>query len=159
MSGPETPATRDRRLDSVPHEVVVHGPVGSLEEAAGLRGVAPSAVIKTLVVRRGEDDYVFVLVPGDRVIDWPKLRALLGVRRLAMPDAGEAFEATGYRRGTITPLGSKGGWPVVADERVSRGPVSVGGGAPGVSLAMEGQDLVRLLGATVADVTRPREDS
>jgi Cys-tRNA(Pro) deacylase len=159
LSGPETPATRDRRLDSVSLEVVVHGPVGSLQEAAGLRGVAPSAVIKTLVVRRGEDDYVFVLVPGDRVIDWPKLRALLGVRRLAMPDADEAFEATGYRRGTITPLGSEGGWPVVADERVSRGRVSVGGGAPGVSLAMEGQDLVRLLGATVADVTRPREDS
>jgi prolyl-tRNA editing enzyme YbaK/EbsC (Cys-tRNA(Pro) deacylase) len=48
---------------------------------------------------------------------------------------------------------------MVTGERVSRGRVSVGGGAPGVSLAMEGQDLVRLLGATVADVTRPREDS
>jgi len=32
----------------VSHEVVSHGPVDSLEEAARLRGVPPSAVIKTL---------------------------------------------------------------------------------------------------------------
>ena len=45
-------------------------------------------------------------VPGDRVISWPKLRALLGVSRLSMPDAEVARQATGYERGTITPLGS-----------------------------------------------------
>ena len=42
-------------------------------------------MVKTIVVRRGEGDYLFVLVPGDRVISWPKLRALLGVSRLSMP--------------------------------------------------------------------------
>ncbi|MFW6204421.1 MAG: aminoacyl-tRNA deacylase [Actinomycetota bacterium] len=137
----------------VRHEVVRHGPVNSLEEAAAARGVAPAAVIKTIVVRRGEDDYLFVLVPGDRTIAWPKLRALLGVSRLSMPDAAAARDATGYERGTITPFGSLRPWPVIADTRVAGGEVSIGGGAPGVSARMDGDDLVRVLDATVADVT------
>ena len=89
-------------------QVTRHGRVGSLEEAAAARGVAPSDLIKTLVVRRAEGDYLFVLVPGGREISWPKLRELLGVSRLSMPDAETAREATGYERGTITPLGAEG---------------------------------------------------
>ena len=132
-----------------------HERVGSLEEAARLRGLAPSALIKTMVVRRGEGSYLFVLVPGDRVIDWPKLRGLLGERRLSMPDSREALSVTGYERGTITPFGASGNWPVVADRRIAEGTVSIGGGAPGVSIRAEGSALVSVLGATVADVTKP----
>jgi Cys-tRNA(Pro)/Cys-tRNA(Cys) deacylase len=91
--------------------VVRHGRVDSLAEAAVARGVEVRDVVKTLVVRRGDDDYLFVLVPGDRTISWPKLRALLDVSRLSMPDAEAAREATGYARGTITPFGSKTPWP------------------------------------------------
>jgi Cys-tRNA(Pro)/Cys-tRNA(Cys) deacylase len=129
-----------------------HGPVRSLEEAAAARGVAPSAVVKTIVVRLAADEYRFVLVPGDREIAWPKLRARLGVSRLSMPDAETAREVTGYVRGTITPLGSTTAWPVIADEHV-QGTVSVGGGAHGVSLSVDAAELVAALDATVADVT------
>ena len=99
--------------------LIEHGPVRSLAEAATARGVEPADVIKTMVVRRGEGDYVLVLVPGDRVISWPKLRALLGVNRLSMPDADEALAVTGYPRGTITPFGTTTALPVIADERMS----------------------------------------
>ena len=150
----DTPALQDPRLAEFEHEVVRHGRVGSLEEAAELRGVEPSAVIKTIVVRRAEDDYVFVLVPGHRVIDWPKLREVLGERRLSMPDADEAFEVTGYVTGTITPFGSKNPWPVIADERLSDRRVSIGGGAHGVSISADGTDVIRVLEATAADVTK-----
>jgi Cys-tRNA(Pro) deacylase len=138
------------------YTVTRHGPVRSLEEAAAARGVAPAAVVKTIVVRLADDDYRFVLVPGDREIAWPKLRALLGVNRLSMPDAETAREVTGYVRGTITPLGSTKPWPVVADERII-GAVSVGGGAPGVALSVEAAGLLAALDATVADVTQPIE--
>jgi Cys-tRNA(Pro)/Cys-tRNA(Cys) deacylase len=151
-----TPALSDSRLANVEHEVVRHARVNSLEEAAELRGVDPSAVIKTMVVRRGEDDYVFVLVPGDRVIDWPKLREVLGERRLSMPDADDAFAATGYVRGTITPFGSEQPWPVFADDRLTGTAVSIGGGAQGVSITIDGTDLVATLRATVADITKER---
>lgn len=129
-----------------------HGPVRSLEEAAAVRGVEPRQVVKTMVVRVAEGDHRFVLVPGDREIAWPKLRSLLGVNRLSMPSADAAREVTGYVRGTITPLGSLAPLPVIADERVT-GRVSIGGGAHGVALTVEGDELVAALGATVADVT------
>ncbi|MCW2571485.1 MAG: YbaK/prolyl-tRNA synthetase associated region [Frankiales bacterium] len=137
------------------YRVVEHGPVGSLAEAALARGVEPADVIKTLVVRRGEDDYLFVLVPGDRTISWPKLRALLGVSRLSMPDAATAKEATGYERGTITPFGSTRPWPVVADERMRGRSVTLGGGEHGVAVLIDAEDAVHALNALVADVTEP----
>ncbi|MGN6130896.1 MAG: aminoacyl-tRNA deacylase [Nocardioidaceae bacterium] len=135
-------------------EVTRHGPVRSLAEAAAARGVTPHDVVKTLVVRVSDGDYRFVLVPGDREIAWPKLRALLGVNRLSMPSAEVAFEVTGYERGTITPLGSTHPWPVVADATMT-GRVSIGGGAHGVALTVDAEHLVRALQATVADVTDP----
>ena len=143
------------RESGIRYEVVRHGRVNSLEAAAAARGVEPSAIVKTLVVRRGDDDFLLVLVPGDRTIAWPRLRVLLGVSRLSMPDADAAREATGYERGTITPFGSARAWPVVADERVTGRTVSVGGGAHGVSFTVDGDDLVDALAATVADVTEP----
>jgi Cys-tRNA(Pro) deacylase len=139
----------------LPYRVVEHGPVRSLEEAAEARGVEPADVIKTLVVRRGDDDYLFVLVPGDRAISWPKLRSLLGVSRLSLPDAAAAKEATGYERGTITPFGSLRAWPVVADERMAGRTVTLGGGAHGVAVLVEADAVVPALGAIVADVTEP----
>jgi Cys-tRNA(Pro) deacylase len=140
-------------LEDVPHTVLRHGPVRSLEEAAAARGVPPAAVVKTLVVRRGAGDYVFVLVPGDRQLSWPKLRKLLGVSRLALPPAEEAREATGYERGTITPFGSTTAWPVVADAAVSGQQITLGAGAHGVAVKLAADDAVAALAAQVADVS------
>jgi Cys-tRNA(Pro)/Cys-tRNA(Cys) deacylase len=123
------------------YRVIRHGPVGSLAEAA--------------VARRGGDDYLFVLVPGDRVISWPKLRALLGVSRLSLPDAAQALAATGYERGTITPFGATRAWPVVADERLRGRTVTLGGGAHGVAVAVDADAAAIALDATYADVTDP----
>jgi Cys-tRNA(Pro) deacylase len=145
----------------VPHEVTRHGPVRSLAEAVAARGIEPGAIVKTLVVRRADEDFVLVLVPGDRGISWPKLRALLGVNRLSMPDAETAQTATGYERGTITPFGALGGWPVIADERLAPMPaVSIGGGGHGVAFLLSGADLLTALaalpgGVEAADVTEP----
>jgi Cys-tRNA(Pro) deacylase len=136
------------------YEITRHGPVRSLEEAAAARGVAPSAVVKTLVVRLTDADFRLVLVPGDREISWPKLRAVLGVSRLSMPPADVALAVTGYERGTITPLGSTTPWPVVADAAMT-GPVSLGAGAHGVAVTVDAAELVAALGAVVEDVTEP----
>lgn len=139
----------------IEHTIVKHGRVSSLAEAAAARGLEPRDIVKTLVVRRGEGDYLFVLVPGDREISWPKLRAHLGVSRLSMPDAATARDVTGYERGTITPFGSTHPWPVVADASMLGRRVSVGAGAHGVAATASADDVVRALGGAVADVTEP----
>ncbi|MET0468663.1 MAG: YbaK/EbsC family protein [Aeromicrobium sp.] len=149
--------SEQRALDAVTaagirHEVTRHGRVASLAEAAALRGVEPRQIVKTLVVRRADDDFVLVLVPGDRTFSWPKLRAVLGTSRLSMPDPAGAQAATGYERGTITPFGSTTAWPVVIDASVS-GRISLGAGAHGVAMTVETDDVVRVLDAQVADIS------
>ncbi|MCW2598802.1 MAG: prolyl-tRNA synthetase [Frankiales bacterium] len=140
-------------LEGIEHRVVRHGPVRSLAEAAAARGVSPAAVVKTLVVRKGEGDYLFVLVPGDRQISWPKLRTLLGVSRMSLPDAADALAVTGYERGTITPFGSTTPWPVVADAAMAGQEISLGAGAHGVAVLLKADDAIAALDAQVADVT------
>jgi Cys-tRNA(Pro)/Cys-tRNA(Cys) deacylase len=154
----ETRATRAMEEAGLAFRVVRHGRVGSLAEAAAARGVAVRDVVKTLVVRRGDDDFLFVLVPGDRTISWPKLRALLDVSRLSMPDADAARDATGYVRGTITPFGSTTAWPVVADERLLGREIALGAGAHGVAAIVAAEPAILALEAQVADVTEPEAD-
>ena len=150
MSGPAFDALARAAVD---YETVRHGPVRSVAEAAAVRGVAIADVVKTIVVRRGEDDYLFVLVPGDRVISWPKLRALLGVSRLSMPDAATAKAATGYERGTITPFGSARPWPVIADDRMRGRRITLGTGQHGVAVAVDADAALGALLGSYADVT------
>lgn len=158
MTDTPPPGATDPRLESISHEVVIHERARTLDEAARLRGLEPGAVIKTMVVRREQNDYIFVLVPGDRRIDWPKLRAHLDERRLSMPDGEEVVAATGYEPGTITPLGAANPWPVLADRRLASGAVSIGAGRHGWSITVDGADLIDTLSADVADVTRPAND-
>ena len=139
----------------VTYRVIRHGPVASLAEAAQARGVEPADVVKTLVVRRGDDDFLFVLVPGDRAISWPKLRSVLGVSRLSMPPAEVARQATGYERGTITPFGSVISWPVIADERIRGRQITLGAGQHGMAVAVAAGEVLAALDATVADVSDP----
>jgi len=153
-----TPALRSAQEAGFGYRVITHGPVRSLAEAAAARGVSPADVVKTLVVRRGADDFLFVLVPGDRTISWPKLRTLLGVSRLSLPDAEVAREVTGYERGTITPFGSLTPWPVIADERIAGREITLGAGEHGVAIAAGADDILAVLGATVADVSDPEQE-
>ena len=133
--------------------VTQHGRVSSLAEAAAARGVQPRDIVKTMVVRRAADDYLFVLVPGDSEIAWPKLRALLEVSRLSMPDAATALQVTGYERGTITPFGALTALPVIADSAMAGHLVSIGAGAHGVAMSLDADAMLAALNATVAEIT------
>src|SRR3954471_22533764 len=143
-------AARSRGIDI---EFVERPGAGSLEEAAGLLGIAPADIVKTLVVKRKDGTFLFALIPGDRQIAWAKLRAVVGVNKLQLPDAGQAHEATGYERGTITPLGSTTPWPVYADERILGRRVAMGAGEHGMSAFVDADALVSGFGAVLADIS------
>lgn len=137
----------------------------SLHEAAALLGIEPSSIVKTLVVKRRSslpepvegsmngDEYLFALVPGGRAISWPKLRAVVGVNKLRLPEPELALAATGYERGTIVPIGSTTDWPIFADESIVGQRVAMGAGTHGYSLFVDADDLITAYGATVADIT------
>ncbi|HET6671776.1 MAG TPA: YbaK/EbsC family protein [Agromyces sp.] len=136
-------------------EIIERPAAASLEEAAELMGIGPGDIVKSLVLKKSDDTYVFALVPGGRKISWPKLRALLGVNKIQLPDAARALDATGYERGTITPLGSTTAWPVVVDATIAGRRVSMGAGEHGRSLFVDADRLVDAFDATVADISDP----
>jgi len=134
-------------------EIVERPAAESLEAAAALLGLDPSRIVKTLVVKRHDGTFLFALVPGDRQISWGKLRTIVGVNKLRLPEASVAFDVTGYERGTITPFGSSTAWPVFADERIAGTRVALGAGEPGYSAFVNADDLIAGFAATVADIS------
>ena len=136
-------------------EIIERPAAASLEEAAELMGIGPGDIVKSLVLKKSDDTFVFALVPGGRKISWPKLRALLGVNKIQLPDASRALAATGYERGTITPLGSTTPWPVVVDATIAGRRVSMGAGEHGRSLFVDADRLIDAFDATVADISDP----
>lgn len=135
-------------------DVVERPRASSLGEAAEMMGIRPDQIVKTLVVKRHDGDFVFALVPGGRKISWPKLRGLLSVNKLSLPDAEVAKAATGYERGTITVLGSLSSLPVYADSTIT-GRVSIGAGAHGYSAFVDFSDYAKAVGATRGNISDP----
>jgi hypothetical protein len=66
-----------------------------------------------------------------------------------------ARQATGYERGTITPLGSVRRWPVIADERMRGREITLGAGEHGLALAVDADEILQALNASVADISDP----
>ena len=150
----EESATEALEAAGIQYRIVRTEPAGSAEESADFQGIPLAALLRTIVVRRGEDDYVFVLVPAGRRFDWPKLRAHLGVSRLSLPDAAEAHAVTGYERYTITPFGASRAWPVIVDASIIDHPVvAIGGGERGVNVHLTPKDLVAATRADVVDIS------
>ena len=147
-------AARERGLNVHVQERPV---ANSLAEAAEILGLTPADIIKTLVVKRSDDTYLFALIPGDKAISWPKLRALVGVNKLQLPDAAAALAATGYERGTIVPIGSSTAWPIYADESIVGRSIGLGAVAHCYSLFVEADDLIAAYDAVVADISKPIE--
>ena len=130
----------------------------SLQEAARLLGLTPADLAKTLVLRRSDGSYLFAVLGGDRQLAWSKLRALVGVNKLTLPDAAEARDATGYARGTITPVGSTTAWPLWVDVRLAGRRVVMGAGDHGYSAFVQADALVLAYQGTVADLTEAARD-
>ncbi|MGO2052677.1 aminoacyl-tRNA deacylase [Glutamicibacter sp. 287] len=145
---------RDISIEIVPREAA-----SSLEEAAKLLGVIPAHLLKTLVIKRSDDTYLFALIPGGRKLSWPKLRAEVGVNKLSLPEADIAYDVTRYVHGTITPFGSHTVLPLYIDSSVFQEPVpeviALGCGEPEHGLLVHPRDLVTGFDATIADISVP----
>lgn len=150
-SAASTPGGRAAASLGIAFTEIPLGEAPSPLDAAHAIGVVVTALVKSLLVRRGENDHLLVLVPLDRSISWPKLRAALGVSRLSMPGAETALAVTGYQRGTISPLGLD--LPVIVDERLVGQSVTLGSGQPGTIIALQADDVIAAFSAVVADVS------
>ena len=131
----------------IPHRIFRHTKeVTSLEQAASERGQVPGQVVRSIVFRLGEGRFAMVLMAGAAQISWPALRAHFGQSRLTMADPEEVVRATGYRVGTVSPIGLPNPLPVLIDASVLvHEEISLGSGRPNTGIILKRDDLVRLL--------------
>ena len=155
MSGPagRERVAADAAAKGLDVQIFPRPAASSLAEAAEIMGIAPQDIVKSLVVKRSDGTFLFALVPGGRAISWPKLRAVVGVNKLQLPSPEVALAATGYARGTITPLGSTTAWPLFVDEGICGARVAMGAGEHGYSLFVQADELIAAFSATVADIS------
>ena len=133
---------------NIPHRVFTHpGPVNSLEQAARERGQRPEQIVRSILFRIGEDEYLMALVAGPAQISWKALRSYLGQSRLTMANKDEVLEVTGYPIGAVSPFGTARNLRVLVDASVfSEEEISIGSGVRATTIIMKSEDLKQALG-------------
>jgi Cys-tRNA(Pro) deacylase len=132
----------------ITHRVFRHpGPVDSLEQAARERGQRPEQVVRSILFRTGEDEYLMALVAGPAQIFWKALRGYLGQSRLTMANGEEVLAVTGYPIGAVSPFGTTRSLRVLVDPGVfNEEEISIGSGIRGTTVILKSNDLRRALG-------------
>src|SRR3972149_9338775 len=127
----------------VPHRIFRHEtPVTSFEQAASERGQRASQVVRSILFRIAEDEFIMVLVAGPAQISWKILRKHLGRSRISMATEDEVFAVTGYRVGTVGPFGLPNQLTVLIDASVMREEeISIGSGMRNTAIILKSADL------------------
>lgn len=143
----DPPASLALQKLGITHRVFRHpGLVTSLEQAAEERGQRQEQVVRSIVFRAGEDEFLMALVSGPAQISWRRLRKHLGRSRLTMASADEVLENTGYRIGTVSPFGLLRQMRVLIDPGVfEESVISIGSGVPSTGIIMSSAELRRAL--------------
>jgi Cys-tRNA(Pro)/Cys-tRNA(Cys) deacylase len=121
-------------------------------QAADALGVSPQRLLKTLMAKAG-GAVICVLIASDREVSLKKLASVAGAKDAAMLPAAEAERITGYHVGGISPLGQKKRVRVFVDAAAIAHPTIIfNGGRRGLQIEIAPGELVRLLGATAAEI-------
>lgn len=124
----------------------------AMDEARALHASA-DRVGKTLVVHAAEG-MVRVVIPASERLSLPKLRDAIGIDEIRFATEEELAAAyPAFELGAVPPFGGPKGDRVVIDRRVAGlESVIIEAGSHSDSLRLATADLVRLTGATIADV-------
>ena len=129
----------------VPHTIFRHDearPVHSLEQAASDRGQRASQVVRSILFRVAEDEFIMALVAGPAQISWKTLRKHLGKSRVSMASEDEVLAVTGYRIGAVGPFGLLNQVKVLIDPSVMlEEEISIGSGMRNTAVILKSADL------------------
>lgn len=143
-----------RRVSYVAHELPAEK-IGAVE-AAGILGAPPEQVFKTIVIKRERGKPVLAVIPGPRAVDLKLLASFLGEKKMRLPTEREAEQVTGLQAGGISPLAliNKGFQVVIDSAAQSFVTIYISGGQRGLNIQLRVGDLIRLVNAKVADISK-----
>lgn len=152
---PVTMAIRALRAANVvfePHTYAWHAHGGTRASAEAL-GVDEHAVVKTLIFEDQDGAPLCILMHGDREVSTKQLARVVGAKTVGPCAPDVADRHSGYQVGGTSPFGLRRQLPVYAERGVVTLPrIYINGGARGFVVAIDPQELVRVLGATLVEV-------
>ncbi len=143
-----TPVTRYLDSMKIPYRVFTHpGEVRSLEQAALERDQRPEQVVRSILFRLNENEFVMVLVAGPKQVSWHRLRGHLQVSRMTMAAPDEVLDQTNFPTGAVSPFGLPQKMRILVDRSVLlEEEISIGSGIRNSTVILHTADLQRALG-------------
>jgi Cys-tRNA(Pro)/Cys-tRNA(Cys) deacylase len=100
------------------------------------------------------------VIPGDTELDLKKLAHAAGVKKVEIASLKEVEPLTGYIRGGVTVFGARTAFPAFADETIELfEQISVSAGQRGIQLILSPADYIRASNSSLADLTKPMQQT
>jgi Cys-tRNA(Pro)/Cys-tRNA(Cys) deacylase len=127
------------------------------ETVAAKIGMPPEQVFKTLLARGDRHGPCFAVIPGNYELDYKKLAALTGDRKIELVSLKEVQPLTGYIRGGVTVLGARKDYPVFADETIELWDlISISAGVRGTQILINPADYLRVTKAALGEISHQK---
>ena len=124
------------------HTTQIH----SLEQVATERDQNTNQIIKSILFRLSDSEFILVLTSAASQISWPKIRTFLGKSRISLASETEVYEITGYQIGAVSPFGTRNQLRILIDETVLlQSEISIGSGIKWTAIIMKTSDLKTIL--------------
>lgn len=152
----DTPVTQYLNQQGVSYTLLPHKtPAVSIEDAARQRGISPSIMLKTMLLRDMGGLMFVACVPGDQQVDPKKVRAHFECRRVTCVGFEEVQSITGYKPGTLTPFHLTHDIKVIFDRKILELPqVTISSGTDMAGVLLNTQDMLDLCTPHISDIVR-----
>jgi Cys-tRNA(Pro) deacylase len=126
----------------------------TVQAAAAALGVDESQILKSLLFVDGDGRVFLAIASGTARVNRERLAEIVGAERVRLAPPQLVLEHTGYPAGGVAPVAHATPIPVVIDRGVLDLAVAfAGGGTEAALLRISPQEIVRLTGAVIADLT------
>ena len=128
------------------------------EAVSDLLGLEYRQCYKTLALCHEHDIYICVISVADE-IDLKKCAKQIGVKNLEMVHVKDLLKLVGYERGSVSPVGVKKNQGIYFDQEVmDHETIEISGGAFGIGLKVNRDELLKYLNAKVKDIAKDEEE-
>lgn len=134
----------------------VEKPVSTVHtaDAAEASGISLHQISKNLMAKTKEGEYVSLIIPGDKRLDYKKVARALNSKGLGLVAFNEANNISGYPPGGTPSIGYERNLKVVVDEELTKfDTFYCGGGSSRLLLEVRKDDVIRVNKAVVAKIT------
>lgn len=142
------------KINNISYKETEHEPVYTSKQAAKVRGESESKGAKSLLLK-SENDFILIVLSGNRKLDSQKLKKLLGIKKLRFAIPEEVKEKMGCEVGACYPFGNIIDLPTYVDDSLSKNDIIVFN--PGLhthSIELRWQDFSSMVKPKIVNISR-----